>query len=94
MKKLRLASMLAVAGGLAVATAACSKGSDTTAEPAAQAVDVTDTSMAADGNGAAPCAAKPCSAKPCAAAKCGAKPCAAAKCGAKPCAAKPCAAKP
>lgn len=86
MKSVRLASMLAVAGGLAIATSACSGGSEPT-ETAAEEVMPAEESMAAEG-----CAAKPCAAQGCAAKGCAAKPCAAAGCGAKPCAAKPCAA--
>ncbi len=84
MKKRNLASMLAVAGGLTLATAACSGQSEA---PAQETTEVASCS-------AAGCAAAAREAKPCAAAACEAKPCAAAACEAKPCAAKPCAAKP
>ena len=90
MKKYKLASMLAVMGGLSMATAACSKAADNTAEPSAEAVGEVTT----ESEPAANCSAKPCTAKPCAAKPCAAKPCAAKPCPAKPCAAKPCAAKP
>lgn len=85
MKKVNLASMLAIVGGLTVATSACSnEANDAASEPAA------DEAVAAD-CGAEPCAAAAdCGAQPCAASDCGAKPCAAAAdCGAKPCAAHP-----
>lgn len=84
MKSLKLASMLVVAGGLAMATSACSGGKESGKQPA-EAVATPDAAACA----AKPCAAAGCAAKPCAAAGCAAKPCAAAGCGAKPCAAKP-----
>ena len=91
MHKTRLASMLAVMGGLTIATSACSKQGDSPTEaPAGAAMaDQAASSDAAKPCAAASCAAKPCAAKPCAAKKCGAKPCAPKGCAAKPCAAKP-----
>jgi len=70
MKKTKLASMLAVMGGLTLATGACSGAC--TAATCAPAAD------AAAGKTASDCAASGCEAKPCAAAGCQAKPCAAA----------------
>ncbi len=90
MKKTKLASMLAVMGGLTMATAACSKEAEAPQEAPAGAVMADQ----ASGCAAAPCAGKSCEAKPCAPKGCGAKPCAPKGCGAKPCAPKPCAAKP
>lgn len=90
MKKTKLASMLAVMGGLTMATAACSKDAEAPAEAPAGTVMADQ----ASGCAAAPCAGKSCEAKPCAPKGCGAKPCAPKDCGAKPCAPKPCAAKP
>lgn len=82
-KNRKLASLLAVAGGLAVAAGI----------PSAPAfAQCAGRSAARCGTRA--CAGAPCAGKPCAAAGCAAKPCAAAACAAKPCAAKPCAAKP
>jgi hypothetical protein len=88
MKRAKFASMLAVAGGLAMATSACSESKPVDEQPAATPVDLADDGTATDN-----CAAAPCAAGPCAARECSAKPCAATECGAKPCAAKPCAAK-
>jgi hypothetical protein len=85
MKKTKLASMLAVMGGLAVATAGCSKKAEAPTEAP------TEAALADQATG---CAAKSCAAASCAAKGCEAKPCAAKSCAAKPCAAKPCAAKP
>jgi len=79
MGKTKLASMLAVMGGLAMATAACSKADDANKEPAAAAIVDQAGNAVATGS----CSAKPCTAKPCAAKSCAPKPC-----GAKPCAAK------
>ena len=80
----KLAAMLAVMGGLTIATSGCSK------EEAA-APDQAAASSAADATascGAASCAAGSCAAADCAAKGCAAKPCAAKGCAAKPCAAK------
>lgn len=95
MKKTKLTTMLAVMGGLTIATSACSKGADNTAEaPAGAAMaDQATASCSAKPCAAASCAAKPCAAKPCAAKGCAPKACGAKPCAAKPCAAKPCAAK-
>ncbi|MDZ4368523.1 MAG: hypothetical protein U0987_16090 [Afipia sp.] len=97
MKTTKFASMLAVAGGLAMATTACS-GGEPAEQPAAATAELADDGSMVDNCAAAPCAAsdcnaKPCAAAPCAAKECAAKPCAAKDCGAKPCVAKPCAAK-
>jgi len=89
MKKRNLASMLMVAGGLTLATAACSS-------PAAEEpIEATseEATMDADATSVADCGAASCEAQPCAAAGCAAAPCAAAGCAAKPCAAAGCAAK-
>lgn len=83
MKKRNLASMLVVAGGLTLATAACSSPAeapvDETSEVASMDADATSVADC----GAANCEAQPCAAAACAAAGCAAKPCAAAGCGAK-----------
>lgn len=102
MKTWKLASMLAVAGGLAVATGACSSpGANNQQSQAASDGPVIDgnglpVQPAAAGNyAAAPCAAAgdnmtaPCAAHGnCAAAPCAARPCRAVPCAAKPCAAR------
>lgn len=98
MKRMKFASMLAVAGGLAMATSACSGSEPVEQDSAAATAELADDgSVAADCTAAScaakECGAKPCAAGPCAAKDCSAKPCAAKECGAKPCAAKPCAAK-
>lgn len=80
MKKTNLAAMMAVMGGLSIATAACSQGGeDTSADTAAD-----QTSMAEAGGCAAVgcCAAAGCEAKGCCAA---AEGCEAAGCEAKGC---------
>ena len=80
MRTMKLASMLAVAGGLALATSACSDGIEV-AEPTeapADAMAAEVDAMAAEGCDAQPCAAEGCDAQPCAAADCSAEPCAAA----------------
>ena len=86
MKRTDLTALLAVMGGLTIATAGCSKPADKAAE-----ATVTTEAMDAAASG---CAAKPCAAASDAAAGCAAKPCAAKGCAAKKCAAKPCTAKP
>jgi hypothetical protein len=77
MKKTKLTSMLAVMGGLSLATGACSGAcSAATCAPAAE--------EAAGETAAAECGAAPCAAAAdCGAAACEAKPCAAADCAAK-----------
>lgn len=78
MKKSRLTSMLAVMGGLTIATAACSKQAETKTEaPAGAAIADQAGTGAATGCAAKPCAAKTCGAKSCAPKGCGAKSCAA-----------------
>lgn len=83
MKKRNLASMLMVAGGLTLATAACSGTAEApveeTSEVASTDADATSVAEA----GAAGCEAHACGAAGCGAKHCGAKPCAAAGCGAK-----------
>ena len=65
MKKYNLASMLAVMGGLSMATAACSEPADSPAEQSVEAVgEVAPESELVADCGAKPCAAKPCAAKP------------------------------
>jgi len=78
MKKRNLASMLMVAGGLTLATAACSSPAEAPLEETSEVA-----SMDADATSVADCGAANCAAAPCAAAGCAAKPCAAAGCAAK-----------
>ena len=84
-EKTRLASMLAVAGGLAIATSAC-----------AQTCQAADCSAAADqmtnANSGSGCAAGSCAAAGCSAAKCAPAGCAAAGCAPAGCAPAGCAA--
>lgn len=78
MRLLKLTSLLAVAGGLAVATSGCSKSAETSTEEATVTSDRGNLEPVNEG----------CAAKPSAAASCKAKPCAAKPCATKPCAAK------
>lgn len=85
MKRLNLTAMMAIAGGLAITTAGCSKspsetdtGTDTIAVSNGDMRDASVDTMNAS------CAGKPCSGKPCAGA-----PCAGAPFAGKPCAGKP-----
>ena len=85
MMKRNLASMLAVAGGLTLATAACSSPAEAPAEETSEVGE-----MNADSTSVAECGAAGCEAQPCAAAGCAAAAdCAAAGCAAAGCAAKP-----
>lgn len=89
MKKTNFASMLAVAGGLAIATSACSAPAEEDTGADETAVAACAAACGADGCAAA-CGAEGCEAAACCAAACGAEACAAAGCEAAACCAAAC----